>query len=40
MTFKTSDSDGQLIELESIELNPEVADDFFAFPVEVEETEE
>lgn len=38
MTFKTEDSDGQLIELESIELNPEVSDDFFAFPVEVEET--
>ncbi|MDG1331810.1 MAG: outer membrane lipoprotein-sorting protein [Crocinitomicaceae bacterium] len=38
MTFKTEDSDGQLIELESIELNPEVADDFFAFPVEDEET--
>lgn len=38
MTFKTEDSDGQLIELDSIELNPEVSDDFFAFPVEDEET--
>ena len=34
MTFKTEDSDGQLIELDSIELNPEVSQDFFAFPVE------
>ena len=40
MTFKTEDSDGQLIELDSIELNPEVSDDFFAFPAEEEETEE
>lgn len=34
MTFKTADSEGQLIELDSIELNPEVSDDFFAFPAE------
>lgn len=34
ITFKTEDSDGQLIEFDSIELNPEVADDFFAFPTE------
>lgn len=39
MTFKTEDTDGQLIELDTIELNPEVADDFFAFPTE-EVTEE
>ena len=40
MTFKTEDTDGQLIELDTIELNPEVADDFFAFPAEEETTEE
>lgn len=34
MTFKTEDSDGQLIELDTIELNPVVADDFFSFPAE------
>ena len=34
MTFKTEDSEGQLIELDSIELNPEVSEDFFAFPTE------
>lgn len=40
ITFKTEDSDGQLIELESIELNPEVSDDFFSFPAEEGTTEE
>lgn len=40
MTFKTEDSDGQLIELDSIELNPEVTDEMFAFPAEEETTEE
>ena len=34
MTFKSESSDGQLIELDSIELNPEVSDDFFSFPTE------
>ncbi len=34
MTFKTEDSEGQLIELDSIELNPDVSDDFFSFPAE------
>lgn len=34
MTFKTSNSDGQAIELSEIELNPEVAEDFFSFPGE------
>lgn len=34
MTFKTEDSEGQLIEFDSIELNPDVDDSFFAFPTE------
>lgn len=34
MTLKSEDSDGQLIEFDSIELNPDVSDDFFAFPTE------
>lgn len=34
LTFKTEDSDGQLIELDSIELNPEVEEDFFNLPTE------
>lgn len=34
MTFKTEDSEGQLIEFDSIELNPDVDDEFFAFPTE------
>lgn len=41
MTMKTEDTDGQLIEFETIELNPVVADDFFSMPVEeATETEE
>lgn len=40
MTFKTEDSEGQTIELSEIELNPEVADDFFSFPAEEVTTEE
>lgn len=32
MTFKTADSDGQLIELDTIELNPDLEDGFFDFP--------
>ncbi len=34
MTFKTEDSEGQVIEFDSIELNPDVDDSFFAFPTE------
>ncbi len=34
MTFKTEDTEGQLIEFDSIELNPDVDDSFFAFPTE------
>ena len=38
MTFKSEDSEGQLIQFDAIELNPDVTDDFFAFPSE--DTEE
>jgi len=34
MTFKTESLEGQTIELESIELNPEVEEGFFDFPTE------